>query len=170
MNRNDSACVVATINMYAFVVDAQQWDLFGRVFCSDVKADFGGGAVWQDLESLKRDFITIHTPFDSTQHITTNHVISIKDEQASCLSYVHGRFIRQVAEGDNLFECTGWYDDKLVFTESGWRIKERVCRTVWAGGNPLVLATMAGVTGEQLLDSLKVEAAMGRINFLNAIK
>jgi hypothetical protein len=161
--------VINTINLYAFVVDSQQWDLFDQVFTDDVTADFGGGAVWQDLEAFKRDFIAIHTPFDSTQHITTNHVVRINGDEASAVTYVYGRFLRDV-EGGNLFESTGWYDDKLVRTDAGWRIKERVCRSVWSGGNPRVMETIPGMTGEGPTHALKTEAAGGEVAFLAALR
>jgi hypothetical protein len=83
---------------------------------------------------------------------------------------VHGRFIRQVREGGNMFESVGWYDDLLLHTDAGWRIKARSCRTVWSGGNPVVLQTMPGITGEQTLDSLSREAAAGNIAYLLAAK
>ena len=44
----------------------------------------------------------------------------------------------------------------------------RSCRTVWSGGNPAVLQTMPGVSGEQQLDSLSREAAADRIAHLRA--
>jgi hypothetical protein len=134
-----------------------------------VHTEFGGPAAWNDLTSLKRDFALVHRPFEATQHVTTNHQVVVNGDRANCLSYVHGRFIRHVPEGGHMFESAGWYDDLLVRRPSGWRIKSRSCRTIWSGGNPLVLQTMPGVTGEQKLDSLSREAAAGRISYLNAI-
>lgn len=158
--------IVNLINLYPVAVDTQTWYLFDRVFTQDVRADFGGAAVWTDLAALKSAFAAIHAPFDATQHITTNHQVVVDGDRASCLSYVHGRFIRTVADGGNLFESTGWYDDRLVWNGCGWRICERVCRMQWWGGNPQVLATAPGVKVEQVLDSLKTEAAAGRIGHL----
>ena len=112
--------------------------------------------------------MTIHAPFDATQHVTTNHNVTVQGDTAHCLSYVHGRFIRQVP-GGNMFESTGWYDDRLVRTEGGWRIAHRVCRMVWWGGNPRVLETMEGIKVEHTLNSLCDEARAGRLSYLRAI-
>jgi hypothetical protein len=87
------------------------------VFTDDIAVDFGGGAAWNDLRSFKSVFELIHSPFESTQHVTTNHQVVLKGETASCLSYVHGRFVRTVpGAGGNMFESAGWYDDSLINT------------------------------------------------------
>jgi hypothetical protein len=161
--------IVNTVNLYPIAVDTLHWDLLDQVFTPDVAADFGGGAKWSDLASLKRDFAVVHAPFDATQHVTTNHQVLVDGDLASCISYVHGRFIRQVPTGGNMFESGGWYEDRLVRTASGWRIKERTCRSIWCSGNPVVLQTMPGVTGEMQLQSLKAEAGAGRLRHLAAL-
>ena len=56
----------------------------------------------------------------------------------------------------------------LARTPNGWRIRTHACRSVWAAGNPLVLQTMPGVSGEQTLDALSAEVAAGRVGHLAA--
>jgi hypothetical protein len=168
MRSEDIVEIISVVNLYPIAVDTRQWALFDQVFTSDAQTDFGGGAKWTDLASLKRDFAVVHEPFDATQHVTTNHRVSGTEREAACISYVHGRFIRQVP-GGSMFESAGWYDDLLVRTPAGWRIKTRNCRSIWAGGNPKVLQTMDGVTGEQQFDSLSRDAAAGKLEFLKAL-
>jgi hypothetical protein len=169
MASGDIAEIINVINLYPVAVDSLSWDLFDLIFTPDVQTNFGGGAKWQDLASLKRDFAAIHEPFEATLHFTSNHQVGVDGDQATCISYVRGQFIRDVGEGGNMFESTGWYDDRLVRTAAGWRIKERACRSVWAGGNPLVLQTKPGVTGDQTMDSLSREARAGRVWRLQAL-
>jgi hypothetical protein len=169
MSAGDIIDIINVINLYPVAVDTRQWDLFDRIFTPDVHTSFGGPAAWNDLAALKRDFAIVHAPFSATMHVTTNHQVLVKDDVATCLSYVHGRFIRQLPEGGSLFESAGWYDDALVRSAAGWRIRNRSCRTVWAAGNPVVLQTMPGITGEQKLDSLSAEAAAGHIAHVAAL-
>jgi hypothetical protein len=169
MHSDDVVEIVNVLNLYPVAVDTLRFDLFDRIFTADARVGFGGPAAWEDLASLKRDFEAIHRPFEATLHVTTNHQVVVRGEEAACISYVHGRFIRQVPEGGNMFESAGWYDDQLVRTPAGWRVKVRACRSVWAGGNPVVLQTMPGVSGEQTLDSLSREAAGGNIAYLRAL-
>lgn len=169
MRSDDVTAVINVVNLYAAALDCQQWELFDQVFTADAEADFGGPACWRDLASLKRDFAAIHAPFDATQHMTTNHQVAVDGDRANCISYVLGRFIRPAPEGGNMFESGGWYDDRLVRTGDGWRIRSRTCRMVWWSGNPRVLQTTADVPVEPQLFSLKTEAAARRIAWLDAV-
>ncbi len=54
------------------------------------------------------------------------------------MSYVMVRLMRQLAQGENFDECGGWYDDELVETADGWRIKVRAYGSNWWRGNPAV--------------------------------
>lgn len=169
MAAEDLAEIVNLVNFYAIAVDSQQWHLFDRIFTEDIDADFGGPAVWRGLASLKQAFAAIHAPFASTQHATRGHHVAVDGETATCLSYVHGRFIRDMPEGGNMFESIGWYDDTLVRTAAGWRIARRGCRTQWWGGNPAVLQTAPGANVEHVLNSLRTEVQAGRIGHFQAL-
>lgn len=111
-------------------------------------------------------------PYDDrmavTQHITTNHTISLKGDVAHCFSYVHGRFFRNVESGGNMFESGGWYDDTLRRDGGNWLISKRVCRSIWVSGNPDVLATGPD-TGIPELYSPAAEAEAGRLETVRAL-
>ena len=169
MKPEDIVSIINVVNLYPVAVDTQQWDLFDLVFTENIEADFGGPAVWKDLKSFKQTFEVIHTPFESTQHVTTNHQITGAGDTASCLSYVHGRFVRAVPQGGNMFESSGWYDDRLINTRDGWRIQKRLCRMQWWGGNPAVLETMPGIKVEHVLHSLRGEAQARHIGHVTAL-
>jgi SnoaL-like domain len=112
----------------------------------------------------------IHAPFASTQHATRSHHVAVDGDSASCLSYVHARFIRDVPEGGDMFESTGWYEDVLSRTAAGWRIAHRKCRMNWWGGNPAVLQTTPAVNIAHVLDSLFIEASAGKIAHLDNVR
>jgi hypothetical protein len=77
MKSDDIVEIVNVVDLYPIAVDTQHWNLFDAVFTNDVTADFGGAAVWNDLASFKAAFSAIHAPFDSTQHVTTNHQVHV---------------------------------------------------------------------------------------------
>ncbi len=168
MPSDDRMAVVHTTNLYATAVDTLQWALFERVFTPDISIDFGGGAVWSGLGPLCEAFAAIHSPFKATQHITTNHTVAVDGDRAHCFSYVLGRFIRDIGQGDEMFESGGWYDDTLVRHGEDWLISNRVCRSIWVKGNPAVLAT-GPETGIPELFSPAVEAAAGRLDTVRAL-
>ncbi|MGE3693004.1 MAG: nuclear transport factor 2 family protein [Novosphingobium sp.] len=164
METQDIAAIVNTVNLYPVAVDAQQWVLFDKVFTKDAETDFGGAAVFSGLATIKQVFEAIHAPFSATQHATRGHHVVVSGDSATCLSNVHALFIRDVGgEGGNMFESSGWYDDRLVRTVQGWRIARRVCRTIWSGGNPAVLQTTPDVHVEEVFASLRGDAAKGEV-------
>ena len=168
MEGQDIAAVVNTVNLYAIGVDTRQWQLFDEVFTAGATADFGGPAVFTGLDTIKRLFVAIHAPFHSTQHATRAHHVRVDGDSATCLSYFHAMFLRDVP-GERMYESTGWYDDSLVRTPQGWRIARRTCRSTWAGGNPAVLKTTPDVHVQTEFDALHLEAGAGRLGHLAAI-
>jgi len=41
MAEHDKAAIIEVMNLYGFALDAQQWELFDRIFTPDIKAEFG---------------------------------------------------------------------------------------------------------------------------------
>ncbi len=166
---DDVVGVIGTLNLYAFATDSQRWDLFDRIFTEDVLADFGEGIVWTDRASFKTAFEAIHKPFDVTQHATTNHVVTVNGDTANAVCYVHARMVRRGLAGGEFFETTGWYDDVLVRTPDGWRIKHRVSRSNWYGGNLNVLMTEGNTLEGMPLLTTRQHADAGKLMFYKAL-
>lgn len=157
------------LNFYALVLDTAQWPLFDHVFTANVKVDYGPTMNWQDLASFKRDFGGFFDTLDASQHIITNHQITRDGDRAAAITYGNWRLIRHVPEGGgDLWEGTGWYDDRLVRTPQGWRIADRICRVLWWTGNPRVCEAIPGSRYDPGLTSMRGEAATGRLRYLTA--
>jgi hypothetical protein len=90
MNDTDRDVVAITqlVNLYGLAVDSQRWELFDRVFATDVDADYGATSHWTDREQFKDDFAAFHAPFDSTQHTMSTHVVHVDGDRA--LSFGNG--------------------------------------------------------------------------------
>jgi hypothetical protein len=165
--------IIHLLNLYALAVDTQRWDLFDCVFTEYADIDFGPGVHWTSLGQFKADFAAFHAPFDATQHVITNHLVTVTGDVAHALTYGGWRLIRHAAataEGAGpLWDGTGWYDDELVRTHMGWRIRKRVCRVVWFTGNPRVKDTLPGVVFEDSTNVLRQEAQCGRLGYLAAL-
>ena len=170
MSSADAFEIVNLINLYPVAVDSLSFDLFDRIFTEDAHVDFGGPAQWNDIESLKRDFLAIHQPFRATHHKSGHHRVTVNGDQANSLAYVHACFVRDVGEGGNIYEVRGWYDDSFRRTADGWRITRRTSRNICATGNEKVLQTMPGVTVDLTFDQLSVESAAGRVAYLEALR
>ncbi|MDE2301746.1 MAG: nuclear transport factor 2 family protein [Sphingomonadales bacterium] len=161
--------IIDLVNLYGIAMDSQRWELFEAIFTDYVDADYGPGSHWRGLADFRRDFAAFHAPFDATQHMMTTHVVRLHGEQAHCLTYGSWRLVRHAAQGGPLWDGTGWYDDELVLTHAGWRIRKRVCRVIFATGNPRVKETLPGVTFEDTSFSLRDEDRGGQVMLLRAL-
>ncbi len=169
----DRSEIIELINLYGLAMDSQRWDLFDRIFTEHCDADYGPTSHWTDRAQFKADFGGFHAHFDATQHVMTNHLVTVDGDSAHSLTYGMWRLIRHAAAGDHpsgpLWDGTGWYDDEWVRTHGGWRIARRVCKVVWATGNPGVQELFEGVKFELVPASMREEGQAGRVAYLQAI-
>jgi hypothetical protein len=167
----DKAAVIEVLNLYAFALDARQWDLFDRVFTADVDADFGpAGAAWSGLEEFKESFARFHDTLDSHAHTMMGHLVDVDGDRAHAFSYGNWLLVRAAAEGGPTWLGTGWYDDELIRTDQGWRIQKRVCRLLSWTGNPGVPEPNQEHQPDMNPNSLHRSAEAGEIAFLKAIQ
>jgi hypothetical protein len=164
--------IVRLVNLYAFAIDSQDWELFDQIFTVDVDAFFSDAETshWKDRASFKRDFAQYHAALDSTQHVMSGHLVNVKGKIAYAFTYGEWRLIKKGMDGGDLWEGTGWYDDLAVRTPGGWRIKSRICRTIWWSGNPKVIGSVPGVKFVLPIDSVKEERLAGRSRFYDSLK
>ena len=165
-DRND---IIQLINLYGFAMDTQRWDLFDRIFAADVDADYGATSHWTDLASFKRDFGSFHEVFDATQHVMTNHLVTMKGNAAHSHTYGAWRLVRHAAGDPPVWDGTGWYDDTWVRTAGGWRISKRMCGVVYWTGNPRVQTPSDDIVFQLDLVSMRKEGREGRLDYLKAI-
>ena len=166
---SDHQEIVQLVNLYGLAMDTRRWDLFDRIFTEHVDADYGPTSHWQDRESFKRDFGSFHEVFDATQHVMTNHLVTIDRDTASAHTYGQWRLVRHAAGDPPVWDGSGWYDDTLVRTHGGWRIAKRVCRVVFWTGNPRVQTPSEDIVFQLDLHALHTEEREGRLDYLKAI-
>ena len=168
---NDKAAIIEVLNLYAFALDARQWDLFDLVFTEDVTAEFGpAGAGWSGLEEFKLSFERFHKTLDSHAHTMFGHLVQVDGDKAYAFSYGNWLLVRAAAEGGPTWLGTGWYDDVLVRTEAGWRIQHRVCKLLSWTGNPLVPEPNGEHQPDMNPNALHQFAESGNLGFLKAIQ
>ena len=170
MVENDKAAIIEVMNLYAFALDTSQWDLFDRIFTEDVTADFGpASAVWTELASFKRGFAAFHATLDNYQHTMMGHLVQVDGDKAHAFAYGNWLLVREAAVGGSSWMGTGWYDDELVRSGSGWQIKRRVCRLVSWTGNPAVPQPNVNQTPDMKTNSLRQFGQAGELGFLKAL-
>jgi SnoaL-like domain len=170
MSTNDKVEIINILNLYGFALDAQAWDLFDLIFTQDVEAVFGpAGAGWKGLEEFKQSFEMFHKTLDNHQHQMMGHLVHVDGDTANAFSYGNWLLVRDDAEGGPSWLGTGWYDDELVRTPEGWRVKRRVCRLQGWMGNPFVPEPKREHQPDMKTNILKDHIAEGKVAFFNAI-
>jgi len=168
---DDKAQILEVLNLYAFALDAHQWDLFDLVFADDVRAEFGpAGTGWTDLTEFKRGFAAFHDTLDSHQHTMMGHLIEVDGDTAHAFSYGNWLLVREAAVGGPTWLGTGWYDDELKRTDQGWLITHRVCKLQSWSGNPLVPEPNGTQNPDMNTKVLHRFAEAGEIGYLKAIQ
>lgn len=131
---------------YATSMDTKDWALYRSCFTDDVELD---------MRSFDPETPT-SLPFDDwvnwlsvavrnlrTQHISSNHVITINGDAATCVSYMQATHYFPNDCGDNSFTVGGYYTNDLVRTAGGWKIRKCKLTVTWSEGNRHVLALAA---------------------------
>jgi len=135
----DESEISKVLIAYATGIDARDFKLFRTCFADDCNATYNMGPgtkpmSWSSGEALTKFMEEVHVDFGYTLHHITNIVIHPAAEGAKARSYVHA--VLQMKDGSNGMDVHGYYDDVLVKTKDGWKIKTRTSMTVKAQGAP----------------------------------
>ena len=113
---------------YCSAIDGRRFDELDNVFTADAFVDytcFGGpkGSYPEIKEFLMKAMVM----FPSFQHMIGNSRVRIDGDKATARTICHNPMTIKLPEGGSQVAFYGlWYVDKLVRTESGWRLCERI--------------------------------------------
>jgi hypothetical protein len=141
-----------TVVRYATAVDTRDWKLYRSCFTDEVELDFAGWAVGTHNADEWVDMVRqMLGGFTATQHISSNHVIKLNGNEATCLSYVQAQHYLPNDTGDSALTIGGHYKNDLIRTEGGWKISKCRLKITWYAGNRYVfeLARMRLAESEQ---------------------
>ena len=73
-----------------------------------------------------------------THHMSTNHLVTLDGDRATCVSAMLIHRLDPRRESDNTFDTLAYYTHGLIRTTQGWRIARVQQRVAWNRGNPAV--------------------------------
>jgi 3-phenylpropionate/cinnamic acid dioxygenase small subunit len=124
---------------YGLAVDGRDWAALAALFTPDADAyylDLPSCHGYQAIEDTCRVALT---PLSATQHLISNVVVRLDGDRAESTCYLQAQHVKAGTEGGDNFVIAGRYDDQLVRTPDGWRIRERRLKAMWTDGNPAVV-------------------------------
>jgi SnoaL-like domain len=124
---------------YCWALDENDWGRLDEVFLPDATARLGNPDLLEGREAIVARVTSALTPLDDSQHIVSNHQVTIDGDSATHRCYLHAQHIRRAAQGGPHYVVAGRYVDRLVRTDDGWRISHRDLEVMWTEGNVAVV-------------------------------
>ena len=128
--------IESLLTSYAWALDHKQFDGLDDVFTPDAFIDYtSAGGIKGPFPEVKAWLAQVLPSFSAYQHLVTNKQIELDGDSATSIAGFYNPMVQTKKDGTtSIFFVGGEYHDKLVRTGDGWRIKERVERTVWTDG------------------------------------
>lgn len=135
-HREDSQDIRDVLIRYATGIDRRDWPLFRTVFTDDCELDYGEIGHWRGVDAVVEFMVAAHEMAGHTLHRITNDAVSVDGDAATAHTYVDALIMSQ--DNTSGVNAAGFYDDELIRTDTGWRIRRRrfttvMVRTVAAG-------------------------------------
>ena len=135
----DRAEISDIVLRYATAVDNRDWPLYRAVFTDPLTVDFSSWSgdpettlpVGEWVELVRRTL----AGFDATHHLSSNHVITLSGDRATCVSYMVARHYL-VEGGERLMHSIGGhYTNQLVRMAGEWKIAHCALTVTWEMGD-----------------------------------
>jgi 3-phenylpropionate/cinnamic acid dioxygenase small subunit len=124
------------LSRYAWALDSKDFDGLDDVFTPDARLDYtSAGGEAGAYPEVKAWLAKVLPHFPAYQHLVTNHQITLDGDTATSRSEFYNPMVTAAGDGTRgIFFVGGEYHDRIVRTPVGWRIAERVERSVWTDG------------------------------------
>jgi 3-phenylpropionate/cinnamic acid dioxygenase small subunit len=116
------------LTRYTLAIDQKDWSLLDSCFTRDAHLDYtSAGGIAGDYPKVRGWLEAALAPFPMTVHYITNSVVELNGDEATARTAVLNPMGFQNEDGSlHLFTVGAYYNDELLRTDEGWRIKRRV--------------------------------------------
>ena len=147
LDREEIAQVIVN---YGYAFDMRDWALHRSVFTDEIEMDFSASIGDGLVTMAADDWVDAVRPFfealDGTQHIAMPLAIEIDGDDAYVRSMLHAQHYLPNNRGGAVQTMVGYYDNWLVRTDDGWKIRRMVQHIAWNEGNWYVFERAAGIS------------------------
>jgi quinol monooxygenase YgiN len=120
---------------YGWALDHRRFGDLAEIFAPDGTADYGRLGTYEGPSAIAEVTARALARFDRTQHIVSNHQVSIDGDFATGRCYLQAQHVWRDAAGDHNYTVGGSYLDRFRRTDAGWRIANRILRVTWTEGS-----------------------------------
>ncbi len=147
----DRADIVDVILRAADAMDRQDWAALAACLAPVIDVDYSDLRGDPPATVSADEYVTARRAGLAglrTQHVSTNHLVTIDGDRASCRScFVIHRVAPALPDGERFFDTAGHYAHALRRGPDGWRITAITQTVVWNRGNPDVHGALRGRSG-----------------------
>ncbi len=122
---------------YTSAIDQKDWALLDRCFTPDARLDYtSAGGIAGDYPRVRAWLEKALSPFPMTVHYVTNSQVELDGDTATARTAVLNP-MGYLDEGGAMhtFTVGAYYNDRLVRTDDGWRIRERIEESAYMDGS-----------------------------------
>ena len=127
LSAKDEREITALIMRYATGIDRRDFVLFRTCFADEIVAEYefvdGTVKTWSSGDAIAGSMERVHRGLGRTLHRNTNIVLAPEGDGARGRTYVDA--ILMLADGISNRQIAGFYDDRFVRSDQGWKIRER---------------------------------------------
>ena len=130
----DRIAIDDLLTHYATLIDSRRFEELDQVFTFDAVLDYrSAGGIRGSFPEVRDWLASVLPTFSWTQHFVVNRAVELAPgaDEANCRSLFHNPNSMEIEGRSWLFVVGGAYHDRLVRTDSGWRIRHRVEETIW---------------------------------------
>ena len=130
----DRIAIDDLLTHYATLLDSRRFEELDQVFTFDAVLDYrSAGGIRGSFPEVRDWLASVLPAFTWTQHLVVNRAVELAPgaDEAICRSLFHNPNSMEIEGRSWLFVVGGAYHDRLVRTDSGWRIRHRVEETIW---------------------------------------
>lgn len=131
--------VIEVCTRLVWHTDQREWDRLRTVFADKVALDYtslnGGEPATLTPEQIVEGWRHGLGGYDATQHLLTNHLVTIEGDTAVCTAAFQATHRLANPLGSPLWVLGGNYRFDLTRVAGAWKISGMVLTVVWADGN-----------------------------------
>jgi hypothetical protein len=128
---------------FSLGMDSRDFDMYRAAWADEVDLDLpplAGDVIpmsgRRSADEYARDVIALLSQFKATQHVSSNHLISIHDYTATCTCYTFAQHYMPLESGEPWLTAGARYDlSARRFDDLGWRFVKFKLTPIWFTGN-----------------------------------